>query len=110
VLRTFPFDFTKPWRSFFDLGVVHHGTLAGTNVGCPRGLVCRLTYRGSIVSVSEAAVLYRLHAAQYIDIAHRSIDPESRLSLFDMASSWRMLADQADKNAGTATPEPRQPR
>jgi hypothetical protein len=63
--------------------------------------------------MSEKAALYRLHAAKCIDLARRSTDPESRLALFDMARSWRILADQADKNSETATlvyetPEPRQ--
>jgi hypothetical protein len=52
---------------------------------------------------SEKAALYRLHAAKCIDIAHGSIDPESRLALLDMARSWRMLADQTDKNSQAAT-------
>jgi Tfp pilus assembly protein PilO len=55
------------------------------------------------VSVSEAAALYRLHAIKCIDIAHRSADSESRLVLLEMARSWQMLADQADKNAEAAT-------
>jgi hypothetical protein len=61
---------------------------------------------------SEQAGLYRLHAAECINLAQQSTDPESRLALLDMARSWRMLADQADKNSETVlvyeTPEPRQ--
>jgi len=65
------------------------------------------------MSVSEQAALYRLHAAKCIDLARRSTDPESRLALLEMARSWRMLADQADKNSEIGplvyeTPEPRQ--
>jgi hypothetical protein len=60
---------------------------------------------------SEQAALYRLYAAECIDLAQRSTDSQSRLALFDMAHSWRMLADQADKNSETVlvyeTPEPR---
>jgi hypothetical protein len=67
----------------------------------------------SVSGTEQAAALYRLHAAQCIDLAQRSTDPQSRLALFDMARSWRMLADQADKNSQTVipvyeTPEPRQ--
>jgi hypothetical protein len=61
---------------------------------------------------SEQAALYRLHAAQCIDLAQRSTDPQSRLALLDMARSWRMLADQADKNSQANMPiyEPPEPR
>jgi hypothetical protein len=62
---------------------------------------------------SEQAALYRLHAAQCIDVARRLTDSESRLTLLDMARSWRMLADQAEKSGKIPTlvyetPEPRQ--
>jgi hypothetical protein len=64
------------------------------------------------MSVCEHAALYRLHAAKCIDLARNSTDSETRLTLFDMARSWRMLADQAEKNSETVmvyeTPEPRQ--
>jgi len=63
--------------------------------------------------MSEQAALYRLHAGKCIDLAQRSTDSESRLALLEMARSWRILADQADKNGEMAplvyeTPEPRQ--
>jgi hypothetical protein len=69
--------------------------------------------RVRFMTSSEQAGLYRLHAAECIDLAQQSTDPESRLALLDMARSWRMLADQADKNSQTEvpvyeTPEPRQ--
>ena len=51
------------------------------------------------MSASEQAALYRLHAAQCVDIASRSADSETRLALLEMARSWRMLAEQADKNS-----------
>jgi hypothetical protein len=65
------------------------------------------------MSMSKQAALYRLHAAKCIELAQASADSGSRLALFDMARSWRMLADQADKNSEVATPvyetpEPRQ--
>lgn len=57
--------------------------------------------------------MYRLHAAQCIDLAHQSTDPQNTLTLLDMARSWRMLTDRADKNSRTdmaahELPEPRQ--
>ena len=63
------------------------------------------------MSMSKQAALYRLHAAKCIELAQVSINSGSRLVLFDMARSWRMLADQADKNSETGipvyeTPEP----
>ena len=65
------------------------------------------------MSMSEKAALYRLHAAKCIELAQISADAEARLSLLDMARSFRMLANQADKNSQAATPvyktpEPRQ--
>jgi hypothetical protein len=77
----------------------------------PRGYVKR---RGGFMPGSEQAALYRLHAAQCIDVARRLTDSESRLVLLDMARSWRMLADQAEKNGEIPTlvfetPSPRQP-
>jgi hypothetical protein len=56
------------------------------------------------MSLREKAALYRLHAAKCIELARSSADSETRLTLFDMARSWRMLADQSDKNSETATP------
>jgi hypothetical protein len=66
-----------------------------------------------VVGSEQAAALYRLHAAQCINLAQRSTDTQSRLALLDMARSWRMLADQAEKNSQTdipvyETPKPRQ--
>jgi hypothetical protein len=62
---------------------------------------------------SEQAALYRLYAAQCIDVARRLNDSESRLVLLDMARSWRLLADQAEKNGEIPAlvyemPDPRQ--
>jgi hypothetical protein len=58
------------------------------------------------------ADVYRVHAAQCIQLAQMSDDPESNAMLLNMAQSWRALADQNDKNSRTAlvyeTPEPRQ--
>ena len=63
------------------------------------------------MSKSEKAALYRLHAAKCIELAQVVADSQSKLALFDMARSWRILADQADKNsdAGTLVYETREP-
>jgi hypothetical protein len=65
------------------------------------------------MSMSKQAALYRLHTAKCIELAQASTDSQTRLSLLDMARSWRLLADQADKNSQAATlvyetPEPNQ--
>jgi hypothetical protein len=65
------------------------------------------------MSSSGQAGFYRLHAAKCVDVARRLTDCESRLALLDMARSWRVLADQAEKNSETPTlvyetPEPQQ--
>jgi hypothetical protein len=58
------------------------------------------------------ATVYRVHAAQYVLLAQKTDDPESKLALLDMARSWQALANQNDKNSRTSlvyeTPEPRQ--
>ena len=66
-----------------------------------------------MAGIEQAAAQYRLNAVKCIDLSQRSTDPQSRLALLDMARSWRVLADQADKNSQTEipvyeTPEPRQ--
>jgi hypothetical protein len=63
---------------------------------------------------TELAALYRLHAAQCVDLAQRFSDSESKLALLHMAQSWVFMAEQAEKNAGATpiyeTPQPsRQP-
>ena len=61
---------------------------------------------------SGAAMFYRLYAARCVEIAHHISDPESKATLLNMAQSWLVLADQADKNREVTlvyeTPEPRQ--
>ncbi len=56
------------------------------------------------MSMSKQAALYQLHAAKCIELAQASADSKSRLALFDMARSWRILADQAEKNSETVVP------
>jgi hypothetical protein len=57
------------------------------------------------------ADVYRVHAAQCIQLAQKTDDPDTKLVLIDMARSWLALANQNDKNSQTAlvyeTPEPR---
>jgi len=55
------------------------------------------------MSASEQAALYRLHAAKCIELAQTSTDSQSKLSLLEIARSWRMLADQVDKNSEIGT-------
>jgi len=66
------------------------------------------------MSATEPAALYRLHAAQCVDLAQRFSDSESKLALLHLAQSWVSMAEQAEKNAGITvvyeTPQPsRQP-
>jgi hypothetical protein len=57
------------------------------------------------------ADVYRVHAAQCIQLAQKTDDPDAKLALLDMARSWLALANQNDKNSQTTlvheTPEPR---
>ena len=57
----------------------------------------------------ESVATYQLHAASCIEIAQRTTDPKSRLSLLAMAQSWLKLAEQTVKNSETTlvyeTPE-----
>jgi hypothetical protein len=44
---------------------------------------------------------YQLNAANCIEIAQRTTDPKSRLTLLAMAKSWLALAERAVKNSET---------
>jgi hypothetical protein len=63
------------------------------------------------MSAAELVDLYRLHAAQCVDLSHRSSDCNSKVVLLHMAQSWVILAEQAERNSETTlvyeTPEPR---
>ena len=60
----------------------------------------------------ELVATYQLHAANCIEIAQRTTDHKSRLSLLAMAQSWLKLAEQAVKNSETVlvyeTPLPKE--
>jgi hypothetical protein len=47
------------------------------------------------------ADVYRVHAAQCIQLSQMTDDPESKAALLDMAQSWHALARQHDKNSRT---------
>jgi hypothetical protein len=61
------------------------------------------------MSAAELVALYRQHAAQCVHLSHRLSD--SKVVLLDMAQSWMILAEQAERNSETTlvyeTPEPR---
>jgi hypothetical protein len=57
--------------------------------------------RGDGMHPDELVATYQLHAANCIEIAQRTTDPKSRLSLLAMAQSWLNLAEQAVKNSET---------
>lgn len=44
---------------------------------------------------------YRRNALQCLRVAERTADPAARGTLLDMAQSWRVLADQAERNSAT---------
>jgi hypothetical protein len=56
---------------------------------------------------------YRRNAADCLRMAERTAAPTARATLLDMAQSWRVLADQAERNSATdvvyETPPPRSP-
>jgi len=45
------------------------------------------------------AEIYRCYAAECLRFAYEMTSPSSRAVLLDMAQHWRILAEQADKNA-----------
>jgi hypothetical protein len=63
------------------------------------------------MAVSELVAAYRLHSAQCTEIAQRSQDPGTKLTLLTMAQAWLTLADKAMKNSETVlvyeTPTPK---
>ena len=44
---------------------------------------------------------YRLHAGKCVQLAHKSIDAETKLVLLDMARAWLALVEQSVKNSQT---------
>ena len=44
---------------------------------------------------------YRRSAADCLRMAERTADLAARAALLDMAQSWRVLAEQADRNSAT---------
>ena len=44
---------------------------------------------------------YRRNAVNCLRVAERTADPAARATLLDMAQSWRILAEQADRNSAT---------
>jgi len=62
------------------------------------------------MSGAELVALYRLHAAQCVNLSHRFSRSNSKVMLLHMAQSWVILANQAEKNSETTlvyeTPEP----
>jgi hypothetical protein len=54
---------------------------------------------------TELAALYRVRAAQCVDLALRVSDSKSKLSLLQMAQSWVMLADHTENALVHETPE-----
>ena len=59
----------------------------------------------------NSAAVYRLHAANCMQLAQKASDADGKMQLFDMARAWLALAEQAEKNSETVlvyeTPEPR---
>jgi hypothetical protein len=56
------------------------------------------------MSGSEKAATYRLHAAHCAEIAQRSSDPETRVSLTKMSVAWVRLAELAETNRESQPP------
>ena len=57
---------------------------------------------------------YRRNAADCLRMVERTADPAARATLLDMAQSWRILAEQAERNSATdvvyETPRPPRPQ
>jgi hypothetical protein len=66
--------------------------------------------------MNNKADAYRRNAADCLRLAERTAGPTARATLLDMAQSWRVLAEQAERNSTTdvvyetpPTSPPRQP-
>jgi hypothetical protein len=58
------------------------------------------THFGGLRMASEnTAPIYRLYAAECVEIARSTQDPGNMTRLLAMAQAWLALADQADKNS-----------
>lgn len=51
--------------------------------------------------MNNKAEEYRRNAADCLRMAERTADLAARASLLDMAQSWRVLAEQAERNSAT---------
>jgi hypothetical protein len=56
------------------------------------------------MSGSEKAATYRLHAGHCAEIAQRSLDPETRVSLTKISAAWLRLAGLAETNRESEPP------
>jgi hypothetical protein len=46
---------------------------------------------------------YRAHAAECVRLAQQTADPQSKISLLDMARAWLALVTQGEKNNDAPT-------
>jgi hypothetical protein len=58
--------------------------------------------------MSGSVVLYRLHAAECIEIAQDTADETRKLALLSMAQSWLTLADHIDRQTGRSAAQQQQ--
>ena len=78
------------------------GTCGGRGTKAPRPTcgLCRKTYRGGGMPLSEVAACYRLYAACCVELARDPLKPGRKVALLDMAQAWARLAEQVEKNSG----------
>ena len=55
------------------------------------------------MSTTDSIELYRIYAAQCVELARKAPDPETRLALLNMAQAWLVLAEHANKNMHAPT-------
>ena len=80
--------------------IAEHAEDAGTKAPRPTCGLCRKTYRGGGMPLSEVAACYRLYAACCVELARDPLEPGRKVALLDMAQAWARLAERVEKNSG----------
>jgi hypothetical protein len=63
--------------------------------------IARFARSGWAMAAREHPAIYRLHAAHCMEIAARTADTESKITLLNMARAWLLLAEKAEKSSKT---------
>jgi hypothetical protein len=93
------------WKPRYDFGENRVATLALLMITTLPGRRLANCEMSVVVGSARAkAATYRLHAAHCAEIAQRSLDPETRVSIAKMSVAWLRLAELAETNRESQSP------